>query len=94
MAPISLRLDRNLHNMLRDGKKRTSLNPAELIRRTLRGHLSEVIEYESREPRRITNVAPLRRGLMAKVYKEIAHEGWDEIEAKATAAQLRPSLEH
>ena len=90
-TPISLRLDKELYSLLQEGKRRTPLKPAELIRRTLRDHLSETIEAESKAPPRITNVPPLARGAMAKIYKEIAREGWDEIEAAAAAAQPAPS---
>jgi len=93
MSPISLRLDKDIRKMLASGRKRTLLKPAELIRRTLRAHLSEMIERESRPPRRITNVEPLPRGLMKRVYGEIAREGWDRVEAAATAAQPGPQME-
>jgi hypothetical protein len=92
MAPISLRLDKELYALLMEGRKRTPLKPAELIRRTLRQHLSKTIETESGKPR-LTNIDPLPKGVMAKVYKQIAHEGWDEVEKAAVAAQPAPSFE-
>ena len=91
MSPISLRLDKELYLLLVEGKKRTPHKPAELIRRTLRKYLPKTIERESRAPRRVTNIEALPRGLMTKVYKQIASEGWDKIEAAAVAAQPAPS---
>jgi hypothetical protein len=91
MTPISLRLDKEIHLLLRDGKKRTPLKPAELIRRTLRDYLAKTIERESKTPPRVTNVEPLARGVMTRIYKKIGGERWDDVEASATAAQPLPS---
>jgi len=61
------------------------------LRRTLRLHLSEVIEQEaSTSTARITNVDPWPRGALAKAYRR-ADKAWNRIEAAATAAQGQPS---
>ena len=44
MAPLSIRLDTKLRSLLAEGVRRTHLNQRELLRRTLRLHLREVIE--------------------------------------------------
>jgi len=95
MTPISLRLDRELHLLLSDGRRRTPLKKQELIRHTLRNYLPRVIEQESRKPRssRVTNVAPWPRGTLAKAYKRLARieKDWDRIEEAAIRAQGHPS---
>jgi hypothetical protein len=89
--PLSIRLDRNLCSLLAEGARRTPFNQRELLRRTLRLHLREVIEREAATPEaRITNVEPWPRGRLAKAYRR-AGKAWDRIEAAATAAQHRPS---
>ena len=91
MAPISLRLDKELHSLLSEGSRRTPLKKQDLIRRTLREYLPRVIEAEARE-RPLTNLPPLRRGAMAKVYKRLARTEpeWDRIEQAAVNAQGHP----
>ena len=89
--PLSIRLDKKLHSLLSEGARRTPFNKRELLRRTLRLHLREVIEREALTPgSRVTNVDPWPRGALAKAYKR-ADKDWDRIEAAATAAQGRPS---
>ena len=91
MAPISLRLDKDLHLLLSEGGRRTPLKKQDLIRRTLREYLPRVIEQESgRRP--LTNLAPLPRGNMARVYKRLARiePEWDRIEEAAVKAQGYP----
>jgi len=89
--PLSIRLDKELRSLLAEGARRTPFNQRELLRRTLRLHLREVIEQEA-PPRaaRITNVDPWPRGCLAKAYRR-ADQAWDRIEAAATAAQGRPA---
>ena len=90
--PLSIRLDKQLRSLLAEGARRTSFNQRELLRRTLRLHLREVIEREAVHPRsRITNIAPWPRGALAKAYKKAVDRSWDRVEAAATAAQGQPS---
>ncbi len=90
--PLSIRLDKQLRGLLAEGARRTRLNQRELLRRTLRLHLRQVIEREAAQPaRRITNLAPWPRGVLAKAYRRSADPDWERIEAAATAAQARPT---
>ena len=92
-TPLSIRLDRNLCSLLAEGARRTPLNQRELLRRTLRLHLREVIEREAVAPvARITNIEPWPRGRLAKAYRR-TDKAWDRVEAAATIAQGRPSWE-
>jgi hypothetical protein len=89
--PLSIRLDKQLRSLLVEGARRTPLNQRELLRRTLRLHLREVIEHEAVPPEaRITNIDPWPRGGLARAYRR-ADRDWDRIEAAATTAQGRPS---
>jgi hypothetical protein len=89
--PVSIRLDKELRSLLSEGARRTPLNRRELLRRTLRLHLREVIEREALTPAvRLTNIDPWPRGVLAKAYRR-TDKAWDQIEAAATAAQGRPS---
>jgi hypothetical protein len=89
--PLSIRLDEELHSLLSEGVRRTPLNRRELLRRTLRLHLREVIEQEAAtSTSRLTNIAPWPRGALAKAYKRV-ERNWERVEAAATAAQGRPS---
>ena len=89
--PLSIRLDKQLRSLLLEGARRTPFNQRELLRRTLRRHLREVIEQEAAPPEaRITNIDPWPRGCLAKAYRR-ADQTWDRIEAAPTAAQGRPS---
>ncbi len=89
---MSLRLDKRLRSMLAEGERRTSLKTSELIRRTLRTHLSETIEREAKPLAPLTNVKPWRPGALAKSYKRIGND-WDRVEVAAAAAQGRPAFE-
>jgi hypothetical protein len=89
--PLSIRLDKELRALLVEGARRTPLNQRELLRRTLRCHLREVIEREAGPPEaRLTNIDPWPRGCLAKAYRRV-DPAWDRVEATATAAQGRPS---
>ena len=90
-VPLSIRLDQDLLSILAEGARRTRLNQRELLRRTLRLYLREVIESEAlaMEPR-LTNVEPWPRGALAKAYRQVEAD-WEQVEAAATAAQGRPS---
>ncbi|MGH7970086.1 MAG: hypothetical protein ACREIC_15305 [Limisphaerales bacterium] len=89
--PLSIRLDEELHSLLSEGVRRTPLNRRELLRRTLRLHLREVIEQEAATSApRLTNIAPWPRGALAKAYKRV-EQTWERVEAAATSAQGRPS---
>ena len=91
--PLSIRLDQQLRDLLVEGARRTPYNQRELLRRTLRLHLREVIEQESvAHSERLTNVAPWPRGALSHAYKR-ADRRWAQIEAAATAAQTRPSFD-
>ena len=62
-VPLSIRLDKELRSLLLGGARRTPLNQRELLRRTLRLHLREVIEREAAPSHgRLTNVAPWPKG--------------------------------
>lgn len=89
--PLSIRLDKKLRSLRVEGARRTPSNQRELLRRTLRLHLREVIEQETLSPEaRITNIDPWPRGCLAKAYRR-ADQAWDRLEAAATVAQGRPS---
>jgi hypothetical protein len=89
--PLSIRLDKQLRSLPAEGARRTPFNQRELLRRTLRLHLRQVIEREAAAPAaRITNIDPWPRGLLVKAYRRV-DKAWDRIEAAATAAQGRPS---
>lgn len=90
---VSLRLDHALLSMLSEGSQRTPLKKPELIRRTLRLHLREVIEAEAlcTGPRR-TAISPWPKGALAKAYRR-AGKQWDKVESAAAAAQGAPSWE-
>lgn len=89
--PLSVRLDKDLRLLLAEGARRTRFNQRELLRRTLRLHLREVIESEALAAgQKLTNVSPWPRGALARAYRR-ADKYWERIEAAATAAQGRPS---
>jgi hypothetical protein len=91
--PFSIRLDKKLNSMLSEGARRTPFNKRELLRRTLRLHLQEVIEQEAVTPQaRITNVQPWPAGALARAYKR-SDKAWARIEASAIAAQGPSSWE-
>src|SRR5437879_12309655 len=94
MAPISLRLDKDIHLLLSEGRRRTPLKKQELIRRTLRNYLPRIIEQESRKRiQRDTNISPWPPGPLAKAYERLARieKDWDRVEEAATRATGRPS---
>ena len=89
--PLSIRLDADLRSLLAEGARRTRLNQRELLRRTLRLHLREVIESEARTTDlSLTNVEPWRRGALTKAYRQVEKD-WEKVEVVATVAQGRPS---
>ena len=89
--PLSIRLDKRLRSLLVEGARRTPYNQRELLRRTLRLHLREVIEREAASLEgRVTNIDPWPPGRLARAYRRV-DRAWDRIEAAATAAQGRPS---
>ena len=83
--PLSIRLDKKLRSLLSEGARRTSFDQQELICRTLRLHVREIIEQEA-TGKRLTNITPWRRGALAKAYGRL-DKRWEQIEAAATAAQ-------
>jgi hypothetical protein len=88
--PLSIRLDKELRSLLSEGARRTRFNQRELLRRTLRLHLREVIERETVTcAGRITNIDPWPRGALTKAYRRDDRE-WERVETEATAAQGRP----
>ena len=88
---FSIRLDQQLCSLLAEGARRTPFNQRELLRRTLRLHLRQVIEREAAAPAaRITNIDPWPRGRLAKAYRRV-DKAWDRIEAAAAASQGRLS---
>ena len=89
---MPIRLDDDLLELLSEGARRTHQNKQTLVRLTLRRHLPEVIERESRKlpAGQITRLAPWPRGALAKAYKR-AGKSSDGLEAAAVAAQGRPS---
>ena len=95
-SPISLRLDKDLLALLSEGRRRTPLKKQELIRRTLRLYLREVIDNEASVlSARVTAIDPLPHGTMAKTYRRLARieKNWDRVEQAAINAQGRPSWE-
>jgi hypothetical protein len=89
--PLSIRMDKKLRALLAEGARRTPFNQRELLRRTLRLHLREVIEREAATPEaRVTTIEPWPRGALAKAYRR-ADKAWDRVEAAAVAAQRRPA---
>jgi hypothetical protein len=77
--------------MLKEGARRTPFNQPELLRRTLRLHLRQIIEQEASTPTaRVTDIGTWPRGALAEAYRR-ADKAWDRVEAAATAAQGRPS---
>ena len=92
--PMSIRLDKQLRSLLAEGARRTPFNQRELLRRTLRLHLRNVIDREAvNSTDRVTNLNPWPRGALAKAYRRTTDEGWEQAEAAATAAQGRPAWE-
>ena len=94
-TPLPLRVEKELHDLLTEGSRRTPHKKQELIRLTLRRHLRAVIEQEASatRPKRITNIQPWRRGALAAAYRRLGQEGWDRIEDAAIRGQGKPSFE-
>ena len=94
-TPLPLRVEKELHDLLDEGSRRTPHKKQELIRLTLRRHLRAVIEQEARaaHPRRITNIEPWRKGALAKAYQRVSQEGWEQVEDAAIHAQGKPAFE-
>ncbi len=80
---MPIRLEKDLLVMLNEGARITPHKKQELIRITLRQYLPAVIHAEalSKPVARVTNVRPWPKGALAKAYKKIERENWDEIEA-------------
>ena len=93
IAPMPIRLEKELVDLLQEGTRRTPHKKQELIRITLRRHLRDVIDVEAKPTakERITNVQPWPKGALKSAYREIAGEGWDTVEAAGVrAGQKRP----
>jgi hypothetical protein len=92
---MPLRLEKELHDLLDEGNRRTPHKKQELIRLTLRRHLRAVIDQEAAaaHPSRITNLKPWRKGALAKAYQRVRPEGWEQVEDAALRAQDRPDFE-
>jgi hypothetical protein len=92
---MPLRVEKELHDLLDEGSRRTPHKKQELIRLTLRRHLREVIEQEATaaHPKRVTNVAPWPKGALAKAYQRIRREGWEQVEDAAIDAQGKPGFQ-
>ena len=93
VTPMPIRLGKELAELLKEGVRRTPHKKQELIRLTLRRHLREVIDKEAVKPGkgRITNIEPWPKGLLRKIYKETAREGWDKVEEAAVRAGQKTS---
>ncbi len=65
----------------------------ELIRRTLRRHLQEVIEREAlvKPTQRLTDVEPWLQRMVKTAYRRMGKD-WDALEAAALRAQGRPDF--
>jgi hypothetical protein len=87
--PVSIRLEEDLLSLLAEGVRRTPFNRRELMRRTLRRHLKDVIEQEATVRPRLTNIAPWPRGALAKAYR-LVDRHWQAVERAATSAQPPP----
>jgi hypothetical protein len=95
VAPMPIRLEKELTDLLTEGAKRTPHKKQELVRLTLRRHLKDVIEEEAVEPKkgRITNIEPWPKGALTAAYKRTANEDWDKVELAAMRAQRKPSFD-
>jgi hypothetical protein len=90
---MSIRLDQELSALLSEGSAKTPLNKQQLVRRTLRLFLRQVIDQESARPvPRVTTIDPWPKGALTRAYKQ-ADKGWERVEAAAAAAQGRVSFE-
>jgi hypothetical protein len=97
VAPMPIRIEKELMDLLNEGARRTPHKKQELVRLTLRRHLLEVIEEEATPAKngRVTNIEPWPKGMLTKIYKELEREGWDKVEAAAVRAGQKypPSFE-
>jgi hypothetical protein len=88
--PMAIRFDEEVRSLLKEGARRTPLTKQELVRRTLRLHLRSVIDEEASTPvKRLTNVEPWPRGVLARALRK-TEKDWEQIEAAATAARPKP----
>jgi hypothetical protein len=92
-TPLPLRIEKELHETLQEGARRTPHKKQELIRITLRRHLRSVIEEEATRSgeKRLTNIAPWPKRVLEKAYKTVGSE-WDHLEGKAIRAQGKPDF--
>lgn len=88
-------MEKELMDLLSEGTRRTPHRKQELIRITLRRHLREVIEDETirKAEKRLTTIAPWRKGALASAYKRVAGEKWGKVEDAAVKSQGAPSIE-
>ena len=88
---MPIRFEKSLLATLEAGSKRTPHKKQELIRITLRRYLPTVIEEESVQiaTRRVTNVEPWPKGVIAKAYKNVENENWDKVEEQIRQAPPR-----
>ena len=91
--PMPIRFDKDLIAALDEGARVTPHKKQELVRLTLRRYLPAVIEAETikKEPAQVTNIRPWPKGALAKAYKKVQRENWDEIES--TMQQTSPSMD-
>ena len=92
---MPLRVEKELHDLMAEGSRRTPYKKQELIRLTLRRHLRAIIEQEARaaSPGRVTNVDPWRKGELAQAYRRLRSEDWEQVEDKAIEAQGKPHFQ-
>ena len=92
---MPLRVEKELHDLLDEGTRRTLHKKQELIRLTLRRHLRAVIEQEAAVavPRRVTNIEPWHQGALARAYRRLRREGWENVEDAAISAQGKPTFD-
>lgn len=90
---MPLRLDKDLHSILREGARRTPHKQQALIRLTLRRHLRNVIEEEviAKPAQRVTNIEPWPEEAVKKALRRVGKE-WHKLEEAATRAQGRPDF--
>jgi hypothetical protein len=94
-APMPIRIEKELADLLSEGARRTPHKKQELIRLTLRRHLRSVIAEEAtkKPEKRLTAIGPWPKGALTAAYKRVAHENWDAVEDAAAKAQGKPGLE-
>ena len=82
-------MEPDLQRLLTEGSRRTPHKKQELVRITLRRYLPMVIEAESTQAKRITNIEPWPERELKRAYQRVGKE-WDELEEAATRAQGAP----